>query len=60
MLRKSEKVCCELGKKCAMNFICKKYISGQFFLGGGGGGGGVKVSLSTAEPLSKIKKAIDI
>jgi len=41
-----------------MNFTGKKYISGQFFLGGGGGC--VKVSLSTAEPLSKIKEAIDI
>ncbi len=30
------------------------YISGQFF-GGWSGGGGEKVSLSTAEPLSKIE-----
>jgi hypothetical protein len=54
MLRKSEKVCCKLGKKCAKSFMPKKYmlkyIFGQFL---GGGWGGVKVSLSTSEPLSK-------
>jgi hypothetical protein len=53
MLRKSEKICCKLGKK-AIRALCPKnifYISGQFF--GGVGGGGVKVSLSTAESLSK-------
>jgi hypothetical protein len=54
MLRKSEKVCCKLGKKCAKSFTPKKYI--LYFWSifwGGGGGGDVKVSLSTAELLSK-------